>query len=259
MRVVLAEDSVLFREGLVRLLSEGGHDVVAAVGDADALVAAVDEHRPDLALIDVRMPPTMTDDGARAAPQSARDAPGAADAPALAARRDPARGRRWSPPARFGYLLKDRVLRVDDFLDAVRRVAEGGSALDPAVVGALLSPTRRDGSAAPLLARGSGGARARRRGPVQRGDRRAARRWPSGRWRPTCEAIFQKLRIIESGDRTAGSSRCSRTSRAARPGLPRAALLVHHTFGRRQDRGHRRQDAVKIAVWRRAGRLLVGC
>ncbi|AGZ45047.1 response regulator [Actinoplanes friuliensis] len=142
MRIVLAEDSALFREGLARLLAEGGHEVVAAVADADALVAAVAEQRPDFAVVDVRMPPTMTVDGALAARRLREEHPGL---PILLLSQH-VETRHCVPlvaTGGFGYLLKDRVLGVDDFLDAIRRVAAGGSALDPEVVAALLASTGR--------------------------------------------------------------------------------------------------------------------
>lgn len=137
-RVVLAEDSVLLREGLVRLLAEYGADVVAAVGDGDALVAAVDEHRPDVAVVDVRMPPSHTDEGLRAALRVRTEVPSTAvlmlsqyvevsyAADLLAA------------GGGVGYLLKDRVTRLDDLADALSRVTAGGTVLDPEVVSALL-------------------------------------------------------------------------------------------------------------------------
>ena len=135
---MVADDSALFREGLVRLLGEAGHEVVAAVGDADALVEAVAEHRPDLAVVDVRMPPDMTDDGVRAVSRVRETAP---HQPMLLLSQHIETRHTVGLVAHgsFGYLLKDRVLQVDDFLDAVTRVAAGGSALDPAVVGALVS------------------------------------------------------------------------------------------------------------------------
>jgi DNA-binding NarL/FixJ family response regulator len=138
MRIVIAEDSVLFREGLARLLTDAGHDVVDAVGDAPRLADAVRTHRPDLAIIDVRMPPTLTDDGARAARTLREELPGQ---PMLLLSQH-VETRHTVPlvgSGAFGYLLKDRVLRVDNFLDAVTRVAAGGSALDPEVVSALLA------------------------------------------------------------------------------------------------------------------------
>src|SRR4051794_3665049 len=152
MRVVVAEDSVLFREGLTRLLSEEGHEIVAAVGDAEALVAAVRHDRPDLIVVDVRMPPQMTDDGARAARQLRVDYP---TLPILLLSQHivTQHAVQLVSTGAFGYLLKDRVLGVDDFLDAVRRVGAGGSALDPAIVGALVSPSRDDDPLKPLTSR----------------------------------------------------------------------------------------------------------
>ncbi|OZD02432.1 DNA-binding response regulator [Rhodococcus sp. 06-235-1A] len=144
MRVIVAEDSTLLREGLVRLLADEGHDVIASVGDAAALLIAVEQDRPDIVVTDVRMPPGHSDEGLRAA-LTIRD--------------------RWPEVAvlvlsqyvenryaaelisgsggKVGYLLKDRVAQVDEFLDALNRVADGGTAFDPEVVRALLSRTTR--------------------------------------------------------------------------------------------------------------------
>ena len=144
MRVIVAEDSTLLREGLVRLLVDEGHDVIASVGDADALLIAVEQDRPDIVVTDVRMPPGHSDEGLRAA---------------LTIRS------RWTEVAvlvlsqyvenryaaelisgsggKVGYLLKDRVAQVDEFLDALDRVAGGGTAFDPEVVRQLLSRTTR--------------------------------------------------------------------------------------------------------------------
>jgi DNA-binding NarL/FixJ family response regulator len=144
MRVVLADDSVLLREGVARLLEDAGMDVVGQAGDAEDLLRKVSAHKPDVAVIDVRMPPTHTDEGLRAA-ATIRDAhPGTSvlvlsayidEGPALELLSDSAEG--------LGYLLKDRVGDVDAFVDAVRRVADGGSALDPEVVSRLLGRRRR--------------------------------------------------------------------------------------------------------------------
>jgi len=143
-RIVIAEDSVLLRAGLTRLLTDGGDEIVAAVGDADALVDAVGRHRPDLAVVDVRMPPTHTDDGLRAA--------------VLIRGRWPEVGilvlsqyveERYASEllageaGGIGYLLKDRIADVADFQDAVRRVGAGGAVLDPEVVAQLLARSRR--------------------------------------------------------------------------------------------------------------------
>jgi DNA-binding NarL/FixJ family response regulator len=197
-RIVIAEDSVLFREGLARLLTEGGHEVVAAVGDAETLVDAVREHEPDLAVIDVRMPPTLTDDGARAAAQLREERPGL---PMMLLSQHVET--RHSVPlvasGAFGYLLKDRVLRVDDFLDAVRRVADGGSALDPDVVGALLAPTRGDDELAALSAREREVLALVAEGRTNAGIARRlvlAERTVETHMR----AIFQKLSIADGGD-----------------------------------------------------------
>jgi DNA-binding NarL/FixJ family response regulator len=158
MRVVVAEDSAVVRAGLVEILADRGHEVVAAVGDADALRAAVAEHLPDVTVVDVRMPPGHTDEGLRAAIAIRRDHPGvgilvfsqyvetryAAD---LLGKRS---GRGASG---VGYLLKDRVANVGEFVDALARVAAGGTALDPEVVTGLLSASRHVSALATLTAR----------------------------------------------------------------------------------------------------------
>jgi DNA-binding NarL/FixJ family response regulator len=143
-RVVIAEDAAIMRDGLARLLEDRGYTVVAAVGDADALLDAVAEHRPDVAVVDIRMPPTHTDEGLRAALTLRRDHPAVAVllfsqyvetryAAQLLAER----------PAGVGYLLKDRVADVREFVEALTRVVAGGTALDPDVVGQLLGASRR--------------------------------------------------------------------------------------------------------------------
>src|SRR5829696_673868 len=145
MRVVVAEDSVLLREGVVRLLQEAGMDVVGQAGDAEDLLRKVRAHKPDVALVDIRMPPTQTDEGLRAAQQIRERWPDTGvlvlsqyvePAYAMELLGENAEG--------VGYLLKDRVSDVDEFAAAVRRVAEGGSALDPAVVSQLVGRRRRD-------------------------------------------------------------------------------------------------------------------
>jgi DNA-binding NarL/FixJ family response regulator len=143
MRIVIAEDSALFREGLASLLADAGHDVVARVPDAVTLMHAVDEHRPDLAIIDVRMPPDRTDDGARAATMLREQHPDLALV-LLSQHIETSHSVHLVSAGRFGYLLKDRVLDVDDFLDALRRVAAGGSALDPEVVVRLIGASSKD-------------------------------------------------------------------------------------------------------------------
>ncbi|WP_436763279.1 response regulator transcription factor [Streptosporangium sp. V21-05] len=142
MRVILAEDSTLLREGLVRLLVEEGHEVPAAVGDGEALVAAVAEHRPDVVVADVRMPPTHTDEGLRAVLEIRRRHPGTRVL-VLSQYVE----KRYATELMIGdvdgvgYLLKDRVAQVADFLDALDRVGAGGAAFDPEVVRQLLART----------------------------------------------------------------------------------------------------------------------
>ncbi len=144
MRIVIAEDSVLLRQGLVRLLADFDLDVVAAVEDADELLRVVDTQRPDLCIVDIRMPPTHTDEGVRAALVIRAQHPEIAvlmlsqyveERYATDLIASNTRG--------FGYLLKDRVADVAEFVDAVRRVAAGGTALDPEVVSQLLVRSRR--------------------------------------------------------------------------------------------------------------------
>jgi DNA-binding NarL/FixJ family response regulator len=145
MRVVIAEDSVLLREGLARVLSDGGFEVLAQAANAEELKNAVRRYKPDVAVVDVRMPPTQTDEGARAAVEIRVESPDvgvlllsqvieATHALTLISEQ----------PEGFGYLLKDRVLEIDDFLESVRRVGRGGTAIDPEVIGQLLG-RRRDG------------------------------------------------------------------------------------------------------------------
>ncbi|WP_369264588.1 response regulator [Streptomyces sp. R35] len=141
MRIVIGEDSALFREGLARLLADAGHEIVGRAGDAPALVAAVAEARPDLAVIDVRMPPDLTDDGARAARQVRGEFPELGIV-LLSQHIETRNAVELVAQGRFGYLLKDRVFDVEDFLEALRRVAAGGSALDPEVVARMLGAHR---------------------------------------------------------------------------------------------------------------------
>ncbi|MGW3963138.1 response regulator transcription factor [Amycolatopsis sp. NPDC005003] len=145
MRVILAEDSTLLREGLVRLLAEEGHDVVAAVGDGEALLEAAGNHQPDVVVTDVRMPPTHTDEGLRAALQIREKWPetGVLVLSQYVEKRYAAQlisGDR----GRVGYLLKDRVAQVGEFLEALDRVAGGGAAFDPEVVRRLVARTSHE-------------------------------------------------------------------------------------------------------------------
>ena len=144
MRIVIAEDSVLLRAGLTRLLSESGLDVVAAVGDAVALIDVVERVQPDLAVVDVRMPPSHTDEGIRAAVEIRTRWPevGILVLSQYVEERY-ATDLLAGDTAGIGYLVKDRVADVRDFVAAVRRVGEGGTALDPEVVAQLLARSRR--------------------------------------------------------------------------------------------------------------------
>jgi DNA-binding NarL/FixJ family response regulator len=154
MRVVVGEDSVLLREGIVRLLRDAGFDVVGQAGDAEELVRKVTAFRPDAAVVDIRMPPTNTDDGLRAALEIRKRLPGTGvlilsqyveAGYALELISDSSGG--------VGYLLKDRVADVDRFIDAVHRVGTGGSVLDPEVVANLVGRRRRDDPLAVLTPR----------------------------------------------------------------------------------------------------------
>src|SRR5919106_3291920 len=137
MRVVIAEDQALLREGLGRLFADAGHEVVAAVDNADRLRATVSEHKPDLAVVDVRMPPDFKDEGIRAA-HWIRGAHPEVGVLVLSQHVETTGAVDLVSQAGFGYLLKDRVLDVSEFIDAAERVERGGSALDPQVVATLL-------------------------------------------------------------------------------------------------------------------------
>ena len=154
MRVVIADDSVLLREGVARILSDNGFDVVGQAGDADQLRLAVVREHPDLVVVDVRMPPTFTDEGTQAALAIREKHPEIGivvlsqvveASSALKLFRD--------TPEGFGYLLKDRVVEVDEFLDALRRVAGGGTAVDPDVIAQLLGRRGEDDPLADLSPR----------------------------------------------------------------------------------------------------------
>jgi DNA-binding NarL/FixJ family response regulator len=154
MRVVIAEDAALLREGLIRLLEDRGHTVCAAVPDGDGLLAAVAGHRPDVAVVDIRMPPTHTDEGLRAALELRKEFPGTGvllfsqyiETSYTAQLLE-------GGAAGVGYLLKDRVANVAEFAAALERVAAGGTALDPEVVSQLFRATRQRGGLASLTPR----------------------------------------------------------------------------------------------------------
>ncbi|MBP2585194.1 DNA-binding NarL/FixJ family response regulator [Streptomyces sp. PvR006] len=142
MRVILAEDSTLLREGLVRLLAEEGHEVLAALGDAETLLKEVEERRPDAVVVDIRMPPTHTDEGLRAAVEIRERWP---EVSVLVLsqhiERTYAAKLLASNAERVGYLLKDRVAQVEEFLEALERIHAGGAAIDPEVVRQLVIRT----------------------------------------------------------------------------------------------------------------------
>src|SRR5262249_34610421 len=154
MRIVIAEDAAILRDGLIQLLTDRGHDVVAAVGDGDALRAAVAEHDPDVAVVDIRMPPGFTDEGLRAAIAIRRERPnvGVLVFSQWVETRYAAELLATSSSG-GGYLLKDRVADVSEFVEALTRVAAGGTALDPEVVSQLLGASRRADALAALTPR----------------------------------------------------------------------------------------------------------
>jgi len=152
MRVVIAEDQVLLREGLARLFEDGGHEVVAALGDAIELMSAVSALVPDLVVVDIRMPPSFSDEGARAA-RSLKETSPELGVLVLSQHIETTHVVDLVTLGGFGYLLKDRVLDVSDFLAAAERVARGGSALDPQVVASLLGQRGDGDPLAPLTER----------------------------------------------------------------------------------------------------------
>jgi DNA-binding NarL/FixJ family response regulator len=149
LRIVIAEDAALFRAGLVRLLEDRGHQVCAEAGDGDALLAAVAQHHPDVAVVDIRMPPTHTDEGLRAAIRLRQDHPGTGVL-VLSQYIETRYATRLlaGNASGVGYLLKDRVADVAEFAGAVARVAAGGTALDPEVVSQLVRSSHAEGLAA---------------------------------------------------------------------------------------------------------------
>jgi len=154
LRIVIAEDAAIMRDGLTQTLTRRGHDVVAAVADADALRQAVEDHVPDVAIIDVRMPPTHTDEGLRAAQAIHRDRPGVGVLVFSQYIETQAATELFAAaPGGVGYLLKDRVADVSDFIDAIIRVAHGGTVLDPEVVRQLLTASRSGDTVAALTPR----------------------------------------------------------------------------------------------------------
>jgi DNA-binding NarL/FixJ family response regulator len=220
MRIVIAEDSAILREGLVQLLADRGHQVCAAVGDADALQAAVATHQPDVAVIDVRMPPAFTDEGLRAAIRLRASHPDTAVlvfsqyvetryASRLLADR----------PAGVGYLLKDRVADVAEFADALERVAAGGTALDPEVVRQLFGAGRNAGGLASLTERETAVLTLMAEGRSNAGIA-AALVVSAGAVEKHVASIFGKLGLPQAAPTTGGCSRCCGTWRPDRRNRP---------------------------------------
>jgi DNA-binding NarL/FixJ family response regulator len=139
MRVVIAEDQVLLREGLASLFADGGHDVVATLGDGDSVIEVVEAEQPDLVVLDIRMPPTYSDEGARVA-REVKDRHPEVGVLVLSQHIETSHAVDLVGRPGFGYLLKDRVLEVEEFFETASRIAAGGSALDPTVVGTLVKP-----------------------------------------------------------------------------------------------------------------------
>ena len=220
-RVVIAEDSVLLREGIARLLEESGFEVAGQAEDAGELLRKVGAHKPDVAIIDVRMPPTHTDEGLRAAHRIRAEYPATAvlvlsqyveEAYALELLSESTES--------TGYLLKDRIADVETFTDAVRRVATGGSALDPEVVGLLLGRRRREDPLAVLTAARARGARLDGRRALQCRDGRGAR----GQRACGGEACDRDLLQAQPAARGAGPSTGS--GRAGVPALQLTLIAV---------------------------------
>ena len=190
-RIVIADDSALMREGIVAFLRRAAFDVVAQAASGEELLREVEEHEPDVAIIDIRMPPTFTDEGLRAAHEIRERFPEIGIV-ILSQHVETGTAARLlaESPGRLGYLLKDRVGDIDDFAASLRSVAAGGSALDPEIVNRLLASASRRRAARIAQRPRARGARAGRRGPLQQGDRRPARAQPARR----PEARHRRLR-----------------------------------------------------------------
>ena len=250
MRVVIAEDAVLLREGLARLLDEGGFEVVDASPTARRCCAPSSEHQPDVCVVDVRMPPTFTDEGVRAALVIRKQWPGRVAADALPVRRGALRRRpaRRRQPRRSATCSRTASPTSREFLEALRRVAAGGTALDPEVVTQLLVRSRPQGPARAALPARARGARADGRGPHQQPDRRGARRH-RGRRR---EARHEHLPQARPAARRPGAP--PGAGRAALPGARSQDDRAWPTRRRAADR--RRARPAVLRDRRRAGRGL---
>ena len=228
MRVVIAEDQVLLREGLARLFADRGHQVAASLGDARELVATVAGHRPDLVVVDIRMPPTFTDEGPRAAYEIKQKHP-QVGVLLLSQHIETKHAIELVTLGGFGYLLKDRVFAVDEFLDAAERVARGGSALDPHVVGRLLGHGRH--TARRAVRPRAPGTRANGRRSHQRRHRRAPFRQRAHRRDARAERTHQAQHptattaIAECWPWSRTSARCTRPDqRPIRKSDPRPSV-----------------------------------
>jgi len=237
LRVIIAEDSALIREGLARLIGDSGGVIVAKVGDGPSFVAAVVEHRPDVSVVDVRMPPTQRDEGLRAAIEARRRVPGT---PVLVlsqyVERQYATELLADRAGGVGYLLKDRVADIREFMDALRRVARGGTALDPEVVAQLMVPRRSDdrlNAAAGATCFDASSSTGRRSGIASRCSRDSTTRCgpsapTSGRSR-RCGCAMRPLRVRAaskcgscsgSGHATRPAGSCQWTTRGSTPSGP---------------------------------------
>ena len=198
LRVVIAEDSALIREGLARIVGESGCSVVAMVADGPAFIAAVVEHRPDVSVVDVRMPPTQRDEGLRAAIEARRLVPAT---PILVlsqyVERQYATELLAGGANGIGYLLKDRVADIAEFMDSLRRVASGGTALDPEVVAELMVMRRRDDRLTTLTPREREALAAMAEGRTNIGIARALG-ISEGATEKHISSIFGKLELPES-------------------------------------------------------------
>jgi DNA-binding NarL/FixJ family response regulator len=198
LRVVIAEDSALIREGLARLIEEGGGKVLAKVADAPSYVEAVQKHRPDVSVVDVRMPPSQRDEGLRAAIEARRLVPGT---PVLVlsqyVERQYATELLADGAGGVGYLLKDRVADIAEFMDALQRVAGGGTALDPDVVSQLMVFRKRDDRLASLTPREREVLAAMAEGRTNRGIANALG-ITEGAAEKHISSIFSKLDLAES-------------------------------------------------------------
>ena len=229
---MIADDSLLVREGIASLLRRAGFEISAEASSPDELLAAVEEHRPEMAIVDVRMPPTHTEEGLEAAREIRTRFPHTAIV-ILSQHVEVGIAMRVlvENPERLGYLLKDRVTDIDDFAATLRHVAVGGSALDPQVVSELLSgrPRRRP-AVGPHPARARG-ARADRRGPLQQGHRRAARRLDRRR------AEARRLAVREARDPRLRRRPPAHPGRADLPAEPRSVPASRGGCGGRGGRG----------------------